>query len=254
MQYLTAGTHTVEVTYNGDAYTSNSSKSAEFTVYKANVTLKIEMKSEITIGETQTIKIMVDNENATGNVIIDIAGEKYTANMTKGIANFKMPTLNIGAYKITFAYQGDRNLNGNQATAALTVKDKTSSNSGNIPKKTRYPVEIYLTLKNVKKVSKKAAKLYLTVIVKRNGKKLTTKRITVKLKMNNVKTKKSTKLKNFRFLVKVNGKTYIQKTNKKGKATYRITNLYNKGTYTAKITCKSNKYYNIGKAKFKIER
>ena len=253
MQYLTAGTHTVEVTYNGDAYTTNSSKSAEFTVYKANISLKIEMKSEITTGDTQTIRIMVDNENATGNVIIDIAGEKYTANMTKGIANFKMPTLTIGTYKITFAYQGDRNLNGSQATAALTVKDKTGSNSGNIPKKTKYPVEIYLTLKKVKKASKKATKLYLTVTVKRNGKKLTAKKITAKVKAN-VKTKKSAKVKNFKFIVKINGKTYMQKTNKKGKATYKITNLYSRGAYTAKITYQNTKYYNIAKLKFKIEK
>ena len=226
---LAAGTYTVEVIYNGDEYTAKSSKSAKFTVSKANTTVKIKLKTTIEYGDTQTINITIGNSNATGNVTISLNGKKYTAKITKGVAKFTTPKLNSGSYKITVKYNGDKNFNAKQATATLTVK------------KVDHPVNVYLTLKKVKRVSKKVKKLYVNIIVKRNGSKLTTKNVAINVNLKDTKNKKLT-VQNFKFLVKANGITYTQKTNKKGKATYKISKLYLKKAYTAKITYQNNKY------------
>jgi hypothetical protein len=43
--------------------------------------------------------------------------------------------------------------------------------------------------------------------------------------------------------LKVKGKTYIGKTNSKGKATFKITKLTKKGKFTATIKYAGSKYY-----------
>ena len=52
--------------------------------------------------------------------------------------------------------------------------------------------------------------------------------------------------------LKVNGKTYTAKTNKKGQATFKIKNLKKKGKYTATITFAGNKSYKKSTKKVKI--
>ena len=51
-------------------------------------------------------------------------------------------------------------------------------------------------------------------------------------------------MKNTKVTLKVNKKTFSAKTNKKGIATFKITNLKKKGKFTAVITYGGNKYYN----------
>ena len=51
-------------------------------------------------------------------------------------------------------------------------------------------------------------------------------------------------MKYVKLYLKVNKKTYTAKTNKYGKATFKITQLKKKGTFTAKITYKGNTKYN----------
>lgn len=48
---------------------------------------------------------------------------------------------------------------------------------------------------------------------------------------------------NTKVTLKVKGKTYIGKTNSKGKATFKITKLTKKGKFTATIKYAGSKYY-----------
>ena len=50
-------------------------------------------------------------------------------------------------------------------------------------------------------------------------------------------------LKNKWVYLKVNGKTYKAKTNSKGKATFKITQLNKAGKFKATVTFKGNDYY-----------
>ena len=74
-----------------------------------------------------------------------------------------------------------------------------------------------------------------------------TKKYTVTLKTNQNKAMKSTKL-----TLKVKGKTYSAKTNKKGQATFKITKLAKKGKYAATVKYSGSKYYNAKTVKAKL--
>ena len=52
--------------------------------------------------------------------------------------------------------------------------------------------------------------------------------------------------------LKVNGKTYAAKTNAKGQATFKITNLTKKGTYTAVVKYAGSNTYNAVSKKVKL--
>ena len=67
-----------------------------------------------------------------------------------------------------------------------------------------------------------------------------------------LKTNKNKAIKNTKVYLKVNGKTYVAKTNSKGKATFKITKLTKKGKFTAVVTYKGSAYYNKTTKKVKI--
>ncbi len=95
------------------------------------------------------------------------------------------------------------------------------------------------------------------IVVKKATPKITAKAKTFK---KSVKTKKYTMtlkanskaLKNKYVYLKVNGKTFMAKTNAKGQATFKITKLTKKGTHKTTITFKGDKYYNKKVANTKI--
>ena len=98
------------------------------------------------------------------------------------------------------------------------------------------------TSKSVKVVVKKATPK-LSAANKAFKRKLRTKKYTVTLKNH-----KGTVLKSYKLTLRVKGKTFTAKTNSKGKATFKITNLSRKGTFKAVIKYTGNKYYkNISK-------
>ena len=63
-------------------------------------------------------------------------------------------------------------------------------------------------------------------------------------------------MKNIKVTLKVNKKTFTAKTNKKGVATFKITNLKKRGKFTAVIKYAGNKYYNklTKKAKINVKK
>ena len=59
-------------------------------------------------------------------------------------------------------------------------------------------------------------------------------------------------MKKIKLTLKVNGKTYKATTDKKGKATFKITKLSKKGTFKATVKFAGNKYYKEVSKKVKI--
>jgi hypothetical protein len=96
------------------------------------------------------------------------------------------------------------------------------------------------------------------IVISKATAKLAAKKVTFKVK---TKTKKySIFLKNnkkaigkVKVTLKVKGKTYKATTNAKGKATFKITKLAKKGTFTAKISFKGNSLYKAAAKSVKIK-
>ncbi len=104
----------------------------------------------------------------------------------------------------------------------------------------------------------KASSKSVKVVVNKTKAKLTAKKKTFKRKVKNkkysvtLKTNKGKVMKKVVLTLKVKGKTIKAKTNIKGKAVFKIKNLKKKGTFTAVIKFKGNKYYKKLSKKVKI--
>lgn len=126
-------------------------------------------------------------------------------------------------------------------TSATGTKERTCTVCGEkqteiIPKLTKK--------EDTKKTTAKATKI--TAKNKFYKVKKKTKSYTVTLKSG------KTPVMGVKITLKVNGKTYTAKTNKKGQATFKIKNLKKKGKYTATITFAGNKSYKKSTKKVKI--
>lgn len=86
----------------------------------------------------------------------------------------------------------------------------------------------------------------ITALKKTFKKSLKTKKYTITLKANNKA------LKNTKVYLKIKSKTYVAKTNKYGKATFKITKLTKKGTFKATVKYAGSKYYSAKTVNTKI--
>ena len=84
------------------------------------------------------------------------------------------------------------------------------------------------------------------------SKKTFKKSVKIKQYVVTLKTNKNKVMKNTWVTLKVNKKTYKVKTNKKGQATFKITNLNKKGTFKAVVKYDGSKYYSAKTVKPKI--
>ena len=133
-----------------------------------------------------------------------------------------------------------------------TVKNIKTNSKGqatlaisNVPGK--YNAEItYGTAQATAKITVKKATPKITAKAQTFKKSVKTKKYTVTLKVNNKVMKKVW------VTLKVNKKTYKVKTNNKGQATFKITNLKKKGKFTAVVKYAGSKYYNAKTVKPKI--
>ena len=98
---------------------------------------------------------------------------------------------------------------------------------------------IYLKSSTTAKVVVKKATPKLTAKAKSFKRSVRTKKYTITLKNN-----KGVVMKNTKVTLTVNKKTYSVKTNSKGMATFKITNLKKKGKFTAVVKYAGSKYYN----------
>ena len=199
----------------------------------------------------------IASELGTASVTAKIENIEYTINLINTIAN---PHLSVPSEEINYGENLIRLSYNEKATGTvnITLKGKNGNN---------YKFE-NLELKNAKKKKKNILPDEYNIIVEysgdtnfydanANGKlivkkatpKLTAKAKAFKLKNKTKKYKvtlkdnKGNALKNKKVTLKVNGKTYTAKTNSKGVATFKLSKLTKKGTFTAVVTYEGNKYY-----------
>ena len=199
----------------------------------------------------------IASELGTASVTAKIENIEYTINLINTIAN---PHLSVPSEEIYYGENLIRLSYNEKATGTvnITLKGKNGNN---------YKFE-NLELKNAIKLPKNILPDEYNIIVEysgdtnfydanANGKlivkkatpKLTAKAKAFKLKNKTKKYKvtlkdnKGNALKNKKVTLKVDGKTYTAKTNSKGVATFKLSKLTKKGTFTAVVTYEGNKYY-----------
>ena len=117
---LSARDYHLTVTYiENDNYLS-SNATADFTVFKKNSTVTVNV-SNIFVGEVEIINITV-SENATGHVLITLANINLYANIN-GSAVITVPVadLPIGEYNVTVEYVGDNNYYGSSCNGSFNI-------------------------------------------------------------------------------------------------------------------------------------
>ena len=165
-----------------------------------------------------TIKLPND---ASGTIILNIAGKNYDFAVVNGVTNIKVPELANGNYPYIIKYSGDSKYSSFSKTGTLTVNKQTT------PAK---PVtKTTLTLKKVT-VKRSAKKLTIQATLKVNGKGVKNK--IIKFKFNKKTYKART---NAKGVAKITVKKSVLKKLKKGK---KVTYTATYGKITKKVTVK----------------
>ena len=205
----TAGTYNLTIDVAEDPYYNAASNQTTFTVNKLASKITASPVTTIyNVGKYLIITLKDSNDNPINDAIltVNLATTKEYRTDKNGQVNINVATLTPKTYTAKISYGGSDNINASTGSVKVTIKKAT-------PKIT----------------AKRATFKY----------KVKTKKYAVIFKDNKNKSLKNTKV-----TLKVNGKTYTTKTNSKGQAVFKITNLKKKGRYTAVITVPTNKYYN----------
>ena len=175
------------------------------------ITTKIEaydLKCVYNEGKYATVTLKDSYGNAIVDVPISISiNGKSSGYLTDSNGQVKIATDSLvpGTYSLKVSFAGVDNFKGTSSEFKLVVNKAK-------PKLTASKAKFKV----------KSAKKY---------------RVTLKNNMNAA-------IKNVKVSIKVNGKTYSAKTNKKGQAIFKLKKLTKKGTYKAVVTYKGNNCYN----------
>lgn len=228
---LDAGKYIVEMTTIVNGNYQQSSKSINLTIDKANAMLQVEsefisLANDYYAGERGAIfyailKDIDGNPIANKNVQIIINNMIYNVTTDKnGKAGLQINLANANKYLCIVTFQEDNNYN----TATMKYSKVILNKKMTILKATN---QVFKTKTKNKKVTvnlKTVKNPYDGKTYLKAGKKIT---------------------------LKIKGKTYTAKTNKKGIATFKI-NLSKKGKYTAKIKFNGDKTYKGSSKTIKI--
>ena len=124
---LTAGNKTAVVTYAGDDYFKSNATVVKFEVSKVEPATKVTPKN-ITVGKEEVITVSVPSD-ATGQVLVEINGVGYYADIVNGKAKVVIPKLDAGTYTAKVTYVGDAKYEGFTDVVKFTVEKAKSSMS-----------------------------------------------------------------------------------------------------------------------------
>ena len=116
---LAAGTYAFAAAWAGDDNYNIVTENGDFKVNKVDSAIDVAV-SDIKVGEDAVISVKLASD-ATGEVVITVNGEDYTAAIENGVASVTVSDLKAGDYTVTVKYSGDNNYNANQNTTEFTV-------------------------------------------------------------------------------------------------------------------------------------
>ena len=201
------GTNSSSSNVTGGNSTGNDSDATPVTKLASSISAA-KVSATYNVAKNLVITLKDSNGKAlSGKAIIVKVGtiSKTVKTNANGQASVNVATLVPKTYTATVSFAGDNEITQSSATAKVVVS----------------------------KVKPK-----LTAKAKTFKVKTKTKKVTATLKDNKGKV-----LKNGKVTLKIKGKTYKAKTNKKGVATFKVTKLNKKGTFKGKVKFAGNKYF-----------
>ncbi|MBQ2831108.1 Ig-like domain repeat protein [Methanobrevibacter sp.] len=142
---LSAGNHTVEISYSGDGKYNPVNETKEITVYKKDTLPEIIIPSDIAFGDNATVDVKLPSD-AEGNVTLTVDGKIIdTVTVTNGTASVKLPELNVGNHTVEIAYSGDdKYKSASKNTTVNIAKDSTKLTADDVT--ATYKVDKYLVI------------------------------------------------------------------------------------------------------------
>lgn len=116
---LNATNYNVVAVYHGNNWYNESRDTNAFEVVK-NPTPFIIHVTNSNVGGVEQINVTIPSD-ATGQVLLDIAGQHYYANVTGGLAQFNITGLNAGENKFNVTYIGNYKYLANGTDSSLTI-------------------------------------------------------------------------------------------------------------------------------------
>ena len=122
---LAAGSYNFNARFAGSNNYNEVSDSGKFNVYKVDSAIDVAV-SDINVGEDAVINVKLADD-ATGEVVITVNGEDYTAAINNGVASVTVSDLKADDYTVAVKYAGDNNYNAVVATSSFTVSKVDST-------------------------------------------------------------------------------------------------------------------------------
>ena len=122
---LAAGTYAFAAVWAGDDNYNIVTENGDFKVNKIDSSVVVNVNN-IKVGEDAVISVKLASD-ATGEVVITVNGEDYTAAIENGVASVTVSDLKAGDYTVAVKYSGDNNYNVAVATSSFTVSKVDST-------------------------------------------------------------------------------------------------------------------------------
>ena len=116
---LAAGTYAFAAVWAGDDNYNIVTENGDFKVNKIDSAIDVAV-SDIKVGEDAVISVKLASD-ATGEVVITVNGEDYTAAIENGVASVTVSDLKAGDYTVAVKYTGDNNYNEATGSAEFSV-------------------------------------------------------------------------------------------------------------------------------------
>ena len=233
---LSSGIKNATINYSGDENYSPISKTVTVNVnYKTDSRFDISNGVQFNVyavdyaagerGKVLKFRLMDSNGILLVGRAVKISDGKSSVNVmtdSNGFVYYTVNAQNSGAYSYSISYLGDDNYNSAKVSFTVKVNKKPvvlKAKSKTFKAKTK--TKKYSVILKTSKCSSNNGKVYL-----KSGKKIT---------------------------LKIKGKKYAAKINKKGKAIFKIKKLTKKGTYKAIIKFNGDKTYKASTKKVKIK-
>lgn len=117
---VTAGTHTIYASYNGDSNYGKACANTTVKVSRANV--KINVKADnINYGEDLVVNVQLPSDVAR-RAIVTVDNETKLVRLTDGIGSVRFGGLSVGTHEVKVSYNGDSNyVRGNSVNKTVNV-------------------------------------------------------------------------------------------------------------------------------------